>query len=359
MGITLSGCKRPTLECPDECRPLDTEDEWVPVWCDEFEESEINPDKWTVMNTAWGGGNNEAQYYRPDNVTVSDGNLIITAKKEKYGGKEYTSGRLNTQYKGDWLYGKVVVRAKLPGGRGTWSAIWMLPTDYKYGGWPNSGEIDIMEYVGYDPNNVVGTIHTEKFNHMLGTQIGRTLKYPGVEEDFVDYSMIWEPGKITLYADDVKISDFAYTPGFNQDVVYHKAWPFDQRFHLILNLAIGGNWGGARGIDDSIFPVQMVVDYVRVYQKDYAYLDEEEPEGISEINTGNGLKNMIYWKVPKDDQAISHYEIYVDGNLHDTTRVNSYVFDGLKVGQSYNIEIAAVDFAENRSKKITYQLLYQ
>jgi beta-glucanase (GH16 family) len=353
------GCEKNGMEIPDECAHLRVEDGWVPVWCDEFDGVELNEEKWTSLNTSWGGGNNEAQYYHPDNIEVKDGMLVITAKKENYGGKNYTSGRIHTQYKGDWLYGKIVVRAKLPGGRGTWPAIWMLPTMNKYGTWPKSGEIDIIEYVGYDKDRLHGTIHTEKFNHMLGTQLGTSLEYPGITTTFIDYSVIWSPGEITLYVDDFELTKFRYTPEFNQDVKPHQAWPFDQEFHLLINLAIGGNWGGVRGIDPDIFPVSMYVDYVRVYQRDYSSLDKMKPEAISKIKTGNLLKNMIYWKKPNNDLDIEYYEIFLNGEFYDTTRLNAYVFERLKTGTEYQVEIVAVDFTGKKSAATAYTLHYQ
>ena len=356
--VFLPACRRGGLEIPEDCRHLPVVDGWVPVWCDEFEGSELNPDKWTALNTSWGGGNNEAQYYRPENVKVEDGLLVITAKQENYGGKNYTSGRIHTQYKGDWLYGKVVVRAKMPAGRGTWPAIWMLPSMNAYGIWPKSGEIDIVEYVGYDKNRLHGTFHTDKFNHMLGTQLGKSIEYPGITTTFIDYTMIWSPGEIELYVDDLLLTRFAYTPEFNQDVKPHQAWPFDQPFHLIINLAIGGNWGGAMGIDNSIFPVSMFVDYVRVYQKDYMSLDMKKPEPISEIKDGKQLKNMIYWKRPHDDQGIEYYKIYLDGKLHDESRLNAYVFEGLEPG-TYQVKVVAVDFTGKKSKPCYHTLHYR
>ncbi len=359
LAFFIIGCNDNGLVIPDDCKHLEIVDGWVPIWCDEFNEDELNLEKWNVLDTGWGGGNNEAQYYSPKNIKVESGNLVITAKKEDYQGKNYTSGRLHTQYKGDWLYGKIIVRAKLPGGRGTWPAIWMLPSNNAYGTWPKSGEIDIVEYVGYDADTLYGTIHTEKFNHMKGTQLGNSLEYSGITTDFIEYSLIWTPGEIELYVDDVRLSRFAYVPEFNQDAEPNQTWPFDQPFHLILNLAIGGNLGGVRGIDPDIFPVSMYIDYVRVYQKDYAALDKTQPEAISEIRVSNKLKNMIYWKKPLDDQAIDYYEIYLDGILHDTTRLNAYVFKKLKVGNSYDVKILAVDFSKRKSPAIEFELTYK
>lgn len=213
---------------------------------------------------ATGWGNNEEQYYteaRLENARVSEGVLTITARKEEYEGFEYTSARLRTKSKGDWLYGKVEVRAKLPDGRGMWPAIWMLPTDWAYGNWPASGEIDIMENVGYDPWVIVASVHTESYNHMIGTQKNATITVEDCYTNFHVYAVEWEKDEIRVYVDDTRYFTFK-----NEGAGY-KVWPFNQRFHLLLNVAVGGNWGGAQGIDDSIFPRSMVVDYVRVYQK--------------------------------------------------------------------------------------------
>jgi len=241
--------------------------EYELVWNDEFEyEGLPDPDKWgyDTEGNATGWGNNEEQYYteaRLENARVSEGVLTITARKEEYEGFEYTSARLRTKSKGDWLYGKVEVRAKLPDGRGMWPAIWMLPTDWAYGNWPASGEIDIMENVGYDPWVIVASVHTELYNHMIGTQKNATITVEDCYTNFHVYAVEWEKDEIRVYVDDTRYFTFK-----NEGTGY-KVWPFNQRFHLLLNVAVGGNWGGAQGIDDSIFPRSMVVDYVRVYQK--------------------------------------------------------------------------------------------
>ena len=241
--------------------------EYELVWNDEFEyEGLPDPDKWgyDTEGNVTGWGNNEEQYYteaRLENARVSEGVLTITARKEEYEGFEYTSARLRTKSKGDWLYGKVEVRAKLPDGRGMWPAIWMLPTDWAYGNWPASGEIDIMENVGYDPWVIVASVHTESYNHMIGTQKNATITVEDCYTNFHVYAVEWEKDEIRVYVDDTRYFTFK-----NEGTGY-KVWPFNQRFHLLLNVAVGGNWGGAQGIDDSIFPRSMVVDYVRVYQK--------------------------------------------------------------------------------------------
>ncbi|MDP2889050.1 MAG: glycoside hydrolase family 16 protein [Bacteroidota bacterium] len=237
------------------------------VWSDEFNYSGL-PDnkKWSydTGGNASGWGNNEAQHYTADrlkNAEVKNGFLHITAVKEDFEEKKYTSARLITKGKGDWLYGKIEVRAKLPDGRGMWPAIWMLPTDWIYGGWPASGEIDIMENVGYDPYVIVGSAHTESYNHVKGTHKSGTINIADCYTEFHNYIVEWEAKEYRVYVDDKLYFTFK-----NENTGY-KAWPFDKRFHLLLNVAVGGNWGGAQGIDDSIFPRTMTVDYVRVYQR--------------------------------------------------------------------------------------------
>jgi beta-glucanase (GH16 family) len=237
------------------------------AWSDEFDYSGL-PDakKWSfdVDGNASGWGNNEAQFYTKDriqNAEVKDGYLTITAIKEDFQQKKYTSARLVTKSKGDWLYGRIEVKAKLPDGRGMWPAIWMLPTDWAYGGWPASGEIDIMENVGYDPFVIVASAHTQSYNHVQRTQKNDKVTIPDCYTNFHLYALEWEANEYRVFVDD----QLCFT--FKNEGTGYKAWPFDKRFHLLLNVAVGGNWGGQKGIDDTIFPRSMVVDYVRVYQK--------------------------------------------------------------------------------------------
>lgn len=192
---------------------------------------------------------------------MENGVLIIEARKEKRGDKNYTSARLVSKGKGDWLFGRMEVRAKLPSGKGTWPAIWMLPTERKYGGWPASGEIDIMEHVGYDPGVIHGTVHTEKYNHTKGTQLEGKITIEDCQEQFHTYAIDWRSDYIDFFVDDVHYHRVNRRTEDN-----FEGWPFDQSFHLILNIAVGGNWGGKEGIDDGIWPQQMQIDYVRVYQ---------------------------------------------------------------------------------------------
>jgi len=236
------------------------------IWQDEFD-GQGHPDssRWNYETGGDGWGNNELQYYterRLENARLENGRLIIEAHKEYYQGNDYTSARLTTKNKGDWAYGRIEARAKLPAGRGTWPAIWMLPTQWIYGdgSWPDNGEIDIMEHVGYDEGIIHGTIHTNAYNHMDGTDKGGTTGVPDATENFHIYAIEWTASEIRWYVDDHLYFTFE-----NKEEGWQK-WPFDHPFHLLMNIAVGGDWGGVEGVDDSIFPVQMQVDYVRVYQ---------------------------------------------------------------------------------------------
>lgn len=247
------------------------------VWSDEFDyEGSPDPTLWGYDEgngcpTFCGWGNNELQYYTTNekNVRVADGKLIIEAHKEDMGESKYTSAKIKSKNDA-WKYAYIEVKAKLPKGRGTWPAVWMMPEASIYGGWPKSGEIDIMEHVGYDPGVVHGTVHTAAFNHIINTQVGNQVLVEDFDTVFHKYAINWTEDVIEFYLDGKKFHEFRNN-GEGSD-----AWPFDHPFHLILNMAVGGNWGGAKGIDDSIWPQKMVVDYVRVYepllherQKDY------------------------------------------------------------------------------------------
>ena len=229
------------------------------VWSDEFDGNEIDGEKWDFY---MGKHGSEEQYYtdRRENSIIRDGKLVIIARKEAYEDCGYTSASLFTRYKdgypGGWTYGKVQVRAKIPSGMGQWPAIWMMPTDNKFGWWPKSGEIDIMEAVGQNPNIIYGTIHCEKYNHLNNTAKGGKIRSETVYSDFHDYEMIWDGDGITFLLDDYAY--YTYVPESRD----HTVWPFDERFYLKLNLAIGG-WGGAP--DDRLFPTEYQIEYVRVY----------------------------------------------------------------------------------------------
>lgn len=240
---------------------------WQLVWSDEFDYVGL-PDstRWSydTIGNAWGWGNHELQYYTSANINnaeVSDGTLKIMARKEPHKSFDYTSARLISKEKGDWLYGRFEIKAKLPDGLGLWPAIWMLPTDWEYGGWPRSGEIDIMENVGYAPDTIFCTVHTGAFNHSIGTQVGKNITIPDNREVFHVYAVEWDSLSITGYIDDTQYFSFEKRSDDPDE------WPFDKRFHLLLNIAVGGDWGGKYGVADDIFPATMEIDYVRVYQK--------------------------------------------------------------------------------------------
>jgi len=239
------------------------------VWQDEFNIDKIDTNKWSFDTEADPNWNGEQQYYttRKENCYLNKGKLYIVAKHEKYTfnneTREYTSEKLRTKGKANWQYGKIIVRAKLPtAGNGLWPAIWMMPSTNKYGNWPRSGEIDIMEFVGHLPNIIHGTVHTKAYNHIDGTQKGSTIHLSDISSKFHNYSVEWDKEFIKFAVDDSIYFKFA-----NEHKSWEE-WPFDQKFYLILNLAIGGSWGGEKGIDNKVFPAIMEIDYVRVYQKD-------------------------------------------------------------------------------------------
>jgi beta-glucanase (GH16 family) len=239
-------------------------EQWQQVWSDEFNYNGL-PDstKWSYDVGGNGWGNHELQFYTPrrlENARVENGNLIIEARKETWQGKSYTSARLVTKNKGDWQHGKIEVRAKLPRGRGTWPAIWMLgsTTPMK---WPDDGEIDIMEHVGFDQGVIHGSIHSKKYNWIIGNGKTATITVPDCSEQFHLYELEWDKDSLKISLDNK-----AYLAVANEHTGYD-AWPFDNKMHLLLNIAVGGDWGGQKGVDDNIWPQKMEVDYVRVWQK--------------------------------------------------------------------------------------------
>lgn len=235
------------------------------VWFDEFEGAgRPDPKKWSYDVGGNGFGNHELQFYtedRPENARVENGMLLIETRKEAYQGKNYTSAKLWTKEKVEWKGGRFEVRAKLPAGRGTWPALWMLAAKEQMT-WPDDGEIDIMEHVGFDPGVVHGTVHTQAYNHVKKTQQGGTRTVPDFSTAFHVYAVEWTPEQVDFMVDGTVYFSFdkkSYGKRYEQ-------WPFDQPFYLILNLAVGGDWGGQKGVDDSIFPQRMEIDWVRVYQ---------------------------------------------------------------------------------------------
>jgi len=234
------------------------------VWSDEFDHAGL-PDsaKWNYDVGGNGWGNNELEYYtskRTENARVENGNLVIEARKESWQGMNYTSARLLTKGKMSWQYGKIETRAKLPRGRGTWPAIWMLG-DTNPLKWPDDGEVDIMEHVGFDQGIIHGSVHCKKYNWVIGN--GKTATTPVMDcsDSFHVYTVEWDANNLKISVDSMSYMSFS-----NEHSGYD-AWPFDNRLFMILNIAVGGNWGGQKGVDDSIWPQQMLIDYVRVYQR--------------------------------------------------------------------------------------------
>lgn len=236
-----------------------------PIWSDEFDTDGL-PDstKWNYDVGGHGWGNNEFQFYTHKNVQnarVEKGSLVIEAHKEPFEQNSFTSARLVSKGKGDFLYGRFEVRAKLPTGRGTWPAIWMLASNpvYDLNYLPNNGEIDIMEHVGYDPGRVHATIHTKNFNEKQSNQPSANRLLDSFNTDFHIYRIDWTPDKIEAFIDQELVLTFPKNSNQWED------YPFDQPFHILLNIAIGGGWGGLKGVDENIFPQRMEIDYVRVY----------------------------------------------------------------------------------------------
>ena len=231
------------------------------VWSDEFDDREApDPARWDYEVGRI--RNNEAQYYtraRQQNARIENGLLLIEARREPFEGAEYTSASLTSR--ASWTYGRFEVRARLPSGRGTWPAIWTLGTNIKDVGWPACGEIDIMEHVGFDPGRVHANVHTGAYNHVRRTHKGNSILVSRPDHEFHVYSADWSAQRIEFSVDGRPYFTFTKESGGTP------VWPFDSPQYLILNLAVGGAWGGQKGIDDRAFPARFEIDYVRVYRR--------------------------------------------------------------------------------------------
>ena len=261
-----TGCTEKSTISTTQGPTVITEQNWAfettPMWEDNFNANgNPDPSKWVLETGGSGWGNNELQNYTASgNASVTGGNLVITAKKESSNGRNYSSARLITKGKAEWTYGRFEIRAKLPKGRGTWPAIWMLHATPSYGSWPASGEIDIMEHVGYEPNKVHFSVHTSAYNHSIGTQKSSNKIVPTATDEFHKYRLDWTPFSVKGFIDDVQYFEFK-----NENAGFTK-WPFNIKYFMILNVAVGGNWGGAQGVDDSVFPASLEIDYVKVFK---------------------------------------------------------------------------------------------
>jgi len=242
------------------------------VWSDEFDGAQLDPEVWFFEEGDGsqygipGWGNNELQWYLPDSAELSNGLLIITAREEAQSGKSYTSARLNTRDRFAFRYGRIEARIRLPAGQGLWPAFWLLPQDDVYGTWAASGEIDIMEAINLGAsggNTVHGTLH-------YGGQWPNNVSSGGGYEVATDattgfhvYTLEWDASEMRWYVDDVL---YAMQNNWSTTAAPFPA-PFDERFYILLNVAVGGNWPGAPDAA-TVFPVTMEVDYVRVYSGD-------------------------------------------------------------------------------------------
>ena len=236
-------------------------DGYTLAFSEEFDGSVIDENIWNFETGPW-PYNKELEYYARENASLDDGCLVIEARREEMKNRHYTSARLNTQGKLDLKYGYLEIRAALPTGVGTWSAIWLLPSDLRYGGYLRSGEIDIAERVGYDAKLVHASLHTYANNAVKDNAITAFSRIARRDDGFHIYALLWTEDDLSVLMD----GHLVLTYPREADATY-KTWPFDVPFHLILNLAVGGTWGGAAGIDDEAFPQRMYIDYVRYYRK--------------------------------------------------------------------------------------------
>ena len=278
------------------------------IWQDEFDLDTLDVAKWTPLVgdgcniNLCGWGNNEGQWYtgRTENVRIENGRLVIEPRRETIGEREYSSARLITKNKGDFRYARVEASIKVPKGRGLWSAFWMLSTYDVYGGWPKSGEIDIMEFLGKARNQSIAAVHygpnwpDNKFLSRV-----RFLESGSYYDTTHLYAVEWHPYEVKWFIDSVEF--FSISPGS----LYPERWPFDQDFHLILNTAVGGNLGGT--VDNTIFPTQMEVEYVRVHS--YTYLEGKKNVFKGDTVTyklmGDALGSDYVWSIPEAAELIS------------------------------------------------------
>lgn len=263
MLFFVASCNKEKNSSDENSQPQNENKEYQLVWSDDFEENIINEDNWTFEIWDAGRVNNEWQQYveNTDNYKLENGFLHIivtkTGANEKGG---YSSTRLMSKGKKEFKYGRIEFKAKMPKGVGTWPALWMLGSNINEVGWPKCGEIDIMEYVGFQPDTTHTNVHTKYQSGTTDFHVVTPLV--SAEEDFHIYGLTWTSSKLEFYLDDPNNITNTYAPS----VKTIDNWPFDQPFFMIMNFAVGGNWGGKNGVDDSIWPQEMVVDYVKVYQ---------------------------------------------------------------------------------------------
>ncbi len=232
------------------------------LWEDQFDKDGMpNPDIWTIETGGHGFGNNEQQFYtnRSKNVFIKDGILNIVGNKEKYENCEYTSAKLTTEGIKTIQHGRIDVVAKVPSGDGTWPAIWFLGEGFRKANWPLCGEIDLMEHVGHNPNVIHYSLHSKTNYFHKNNQPTIVVKQKNIVNQFHEYAMDWQEDEITFYLDGKKQKTF-----YRSKDATIEQWPFNQGFYLIINLALGGAWGGK--IDNSIFPVTFQIKSVKIYE---------------------------------------------------------------------------------------------
>lgn len=258
--VNAPGCTAAGPSTPQPT-PIPTLEGWTLRWHDEFDGDQIDRANWTYDIGGHGWGNGEMQYYtdRPVNARVENGNLVIEAHQEKYNGSYYTSARLKSEGLQEFQYGRLEARLKVPEGKGFWPAFWMLGSNFSRVGWPDCGEIDIMEYIGKEPDLIMGTLHGPGYSGALGISQWNRQTY-NIADDFHTFAIEWDENQITWFYDGEP-----YHTVTREDVG-SRPWVFDQPFFFILNLAVGGTLGGMVS-PQTVFPAQYLVDYVRVYDK--------------------------------------------------------------------------------------------
>ena len=229
------------------------------VWSEFFTDKNIDTNKWNIEIRDPGWVNNELQAYtdKQDNIYIQKNNLVIQGIKENHGKAEYTSGRINTSEKSSWKYGRFEIRAKIPKQQGLWPAIWLLSETIYIDGWPNCGEIDIMEHVNNE-DIIYGTIHSKKYNHMTKTQIGGNMIIENLDLRFHTFGLEWNSESLVWFIDNNVYHKIDKKDYFDNN------WPFDNNYFLIINQAIGGFWPGDPG--SNFRQTQFIIDWIKVYQ---------------------------------------------------------------------------------------------
>ena len=356
--VTITVLYRPTYEITNRkdmvaqelegINPSTKLDNYHLVWAEEFNYTGmVDQATWSyeIGTGNWGWGNGEAQYYTNNskNSYVENGSLRISAIKENYSGSQYTSARLVTRNKVDIKYGYIEASIKLPDEGGVWPAFWMMPTNSVYGGWPHSGEVDIMEYVGNNKDYYLGTTHTSSYNGGNGRSSGKR-HCEGLTTSYHKYAIEWTPDYIYFYHDDQ-----LYFTCINSHRAQDnwKEYPFTEEFYLILNVAVGGTLGG--NISSTFSTESMYVDYIRVYQGDYTKQDKEIPSTLNVQYTTTSKAINLSWNKATDNVGIKHYEIIVNGEQIAATNKIQYVLNNLSPNTTYYIQVLAVDLAGNYS----------